>query len=213
MELKGTKMNFIGDSITVGHTLENQEADVFWGVLGRETGAIVRGYGIGGTRIAKQLNETGDPIWHRYFGSRVDEMDADADVIVVFGGTNDYGHGDAPLGSFADRTPDTFYGACPTMMRSLIEKYPTAVIVVMTPIHRENDLAPKLAGVPLVTYVNIMKETAQYYGLPVLDLFACAGIQPSIPAQKKAFCPDGLHPNDAGNRRLADRLTAFLLAY
>ena len=51
------------------------------------------------------------------------------------------------------------------------------------------------------------------HGLPVLDLFAMGGIQPSIEAQKIAFCPDGLHPNDAGNRRIADRLIAFLRAY
>lgn len=29
-------------------------------------------------------------------------MDSDADIIVVFGGTNDYGHGDAPLKAYVD---------------------------------------------------------------------------------------------------------------
>jgi lysophospholipase L1-like esterase len=31
-----------------------------------------------------------------------------------------------------------------------------------------------------------------------------------IEEQRAAFCPDGLHPNDAGARRLADRVIAFL---
>jgi lysophospholipase L1-like esterase len=63
-----------------------------------------------------------------------------------------------------------------------------------------------------VDYVDIIKEVARYYSLPVLDLFATAGIQPKLAVQKEALCPDGLHPNDAGYRRITDRLTAFLLA-
>ena len=35
-------------------------------------------------------------------------MDSDADVVVVFGGTNDFGHGDAKLGTFESRDPYTF---------------------------------------------------------------------------------------------------------
>gem|GEM_PF-4645314 len=35
------------------------------------------------------------------------------------------------------------------------------------------------------------------YSLPVLDLSASFGICLDIPEQKEAFCPDGLHPNDA----------------
>ncbi len=38
-------------------------------------------------------------------------MDNDADIIIVFGGTNDFGNGDAPFGEMSDRTPYTFYGA------------------------------------------------------------------------------------------------------
>ena len=45
-------------------------------------------------------------------------------------GTNDFGHGDAPLGSFSDRTPYTFYGACHLLMESLINKYPASTIFV-----------------------------------------------------------------------------------
>lgn len=34
---------------------------------------------------------------------RVDEMDDDADIVIVFGGTNGYGHGDAPMEDFESR--------------------------------------------------------------------------------------------------------------
>ena len=60
-------------------------------------------------------------------------------VVAVFGGTNDYGHGDAPVGSFEDRTPDTFYGALHYLYSGLKEMYPKATIFVMLPLHREGE--------------------------------------------------------------------------
>ena len=62
------------------------------------------------------------------FCSRVATMDPDADIVVVFGGTNDFAHGDDPIGEMLDRCTTTFYGACHVLMARLIEKYPTATI-------------------------------------------------------------------------------------
>lgn len=88
-------------------------------------------YGIGGTRIARQSKQSAEERWDKDFCSRVSTMQNEADAVVVFGGTNDYGHGDAPTGSMNDRTPDTFYGALHTLYSSLIEKYIGASIVVI----------------------------------------------------------------------------------
>ena len=217
MELKGLKINFLGDSITEGHGTTNKE-NVFWNVFGKEVGATVRGYGVGGTRIAVQKTPSANPRHDLDFQMRAKEMDKDADMIVVFGGTNDYGHGDAPLGCFTDRTPDTFYGACHTLFTDLINMYPEATIVIMTPLHRYKEDnprgdAPKPEDVaPLSTYVKIIKEVAEYYSLPLLDMWSMSGIQPNVPVIKQKFCPDGLHPNDAGQALMAKRLIGFLKA-
>ena len=61
-------------------------------------------------------------------------------------------------------------------------------------------------------YVDAIRSTAACYGIPVLDLFRTSGIQPKIPAQRERFMPDGLHPSDAGNERIAERLMDFLKA-
>lgn len=215
MELKGLKINFLGDSITEGSGVANV-GNIYWQVFGRNTGAIVRGYGIGGTRIAIQKKPSANPRHDLDFQMRSKEMDKDADMIVVFGGTNDFGHGDAPLGCFTDRTPYTFYGACHTLFTDLISMYPHATIVIMTPLHRckeDNPRgdAPKEEDVaPLSTYVSIIKEVAEYYSLPLLDMWSMSGIQPNVPAIKEWFCPDGLHPNDAGHAIMAKRLEGFL---
>ncbi len=213
MELKGKKINFLGDSITQGVGVKeapNRFVNRLTEMLELAEG---RNYGISGTRFARQVNPTVDnPRFDMDFCSRVETMDEDADVIVVFGGTNDFGHGDAPFGTSADRTPETFCGACHTLMSSLIERYPGKVIVIMTPLHRVSEENRDRKGHILVDYVDVIKETARCYSLPVLDLFAMSGIQPRVRAIRERFCPDGLHPNDDGHALLADRIAGFLRA-
>ena len=211
MKLKGIKANFLGDSITEGVGVSSVEY-AYLNVLKKNFELVeARNYGISGTRIARQHTPTPNrPRMDLDFCQRVDEMDPDAELVVVFGGTNDFGHGDAPMGSFADRTPDTFYGACHYLMTRLIERFPQATIVFMTPLHREFE---QRAGVPdLSEYVNVIIEVARYYGIPVMDLYANSGLAPSVPIIKQTYVPDGLHPNNAGAARVAERLGAFLTA-
>lgn len=208
MELNGKKIAFLGDSITEGCGVSDKK-NIYWQRIGAMTGAEVYGYGIGGTRIALQQIPTPEPNRHKdqHFASRVDSMIPDADIVVVFGGTNDYGHGDAPLGEMSDRTVWTYYGALHVLFTALIEKYPTAQIVILTPLHREDE--EKRTPI-LKPFVDATRQVAEYYSLPVLDLWANYGIQPRIPVMKNMYVPDGLHPNDAGHAILANKLRAFL---
>ena len=213
MELKGTKINFLGDSITEGAGTSSHDK-MFTMLIEREYGAICQNYGIGGTRIARQKTPTEEK-WDRDFISRVPEMDNDADIVVVFGGTNDFGHGDAPIGTMSDRTPYTFYGALHCLYTALTEKYPDVPVVILTPLHRLNEDSPKGDNKPapvgtLKEYVNIIREVAEYYSFPVLDLFKESGLQPKIPIIQQKYIPDGLHPNDDGNAILAHKIARFL---
>lgn len=216
MKLEGLKINFLGDSITEGAGVADGN-NIFWKRLERDCGLeVARGYGIGGTRFAKQSKPSVNERWDLDFCTRLHEMDDDADVVVIFGGTNDFGHGDAPLGNMTDRTPDTFCGACHTLFSEAIVKYPEATIVVMTPLHRGNEENPRGDGnkpadvAPLSTYVDIIKQIAAFYSLPVLDLWSVSGLQPRVPVIQQKYCPDGLHPNDAGHAIIARRLAGFL---
>lgn len=204
MELKNKTINFLGDSITeaAGATVPERG---YVAVLAESCGMKeARNYGIGGTRIARQRKPSENPKYDRDFGSRVAELAADADAVVVFGGTNDHGHGDAPLGSEADRTPDTFIGACHSLYTSLKEKF-SCPIVVLTPLHRA--VESRQDGITLEDYVNLIKQIAGQYGLPVLDLYGTSQIRPETLA---ALTVDGLHPNDAGHAILAREIGGFL---
>lgn len=216
MELMGKTLLFLGDSITAGSGVSGKE-ETYWYRLGQKTGAACIGYGVGGTRIAEQQQPDSFETLGN-FCTRAQQMQKTADAIIVFGGTNDYGHGDAPLGTPQDRTPKTFYGALHTLILYLLNAYPTAQIVFLTPLHRVgesnrlyNERGMRLSG-NLQAYVDIILAVCGEYGLPVLDLFRTSGLQPNVPIIKETFVPDGLHPNAAGHRRLAERLESFLKA-
>lgn len=220
MELSGKKLVFLGDSITEGYGVDRPE-EIYWNVLAARTGAVCKGYGISTTRIARQQHpiDDGEHAWdYQHFSTRVEEMDIDADAVIVFGGTNDFGHGDAPFGSFDDRTLDTFYGALHTLCVQLLERYPGKEVVFLTPLHRTTEDIPCAAQsdgrIPrrLDDYRNAIMEVATYYGLPVLDLYAVSGIQPRVSVVQQTMMPDGLHPNALGHKRLASRVEGFLRA-
>lgn len=186
-------------------------------VFAEISGAEVKNYGLGGTRIARQTAKSQCEQHDRDFLERADEMESGADVVVIFGGTNDFGHGDAKIGDFSSRSEYTFYGAMHCLCEKLINKYPDAEIVFITPLHRITENSEiKESGLPnevlLSGYVSVIKEVAGYYGLPVLDLFNTSGIQPSVESIKREYMPDGLHPSDKGARRVAERLYGFLSA-
>ena len=214
MELKGKIIDFLGDSITEGHGVTDCENNRYDNVIKKKCSLkAVCNYGIGGTRIAHQIEPSYKPRHDLCFCGRAYDLNPDADIISVYGGINDYMHGDAPFGEFTDRTPQTFCGAVHYLFRGLIEKYPTKPIIIITPMHRIHDYKPNSSNQKVLKdYVDVIREAAEMYSLPVLDLFASFGICPDIPEQKEAFCPDGLHPNDAGNRVLAEKLKKFLEA-
>ena len=221
MKLEGLKINFLGDSITQGVGADSEKT-VYHAVLKREANLKeAKNYGISATRIAVQKGTPQRPkddyVDVNSFCERFEQMDDDADIVVVFGGTNDYGHGDAPLGEFSDRTPDTFYGACHYLFSGLIKKYIGKPVIIMTPLHRTNEMvntgdSKKIPGGTLRDYVNIIREVAEYYSLPVLDLYATSGLQPEIDEIRENYIPDGLHPNDKGYAIIAHKLKRFLEA-
>jgi len=216
MELKGIKMGVLGDSITEGVGVTDS-ANIYYNRIQREFDMKdLYVDGISGTRIALQHKTSCDsPREDLNFLSRIDDIDEDCDLVVVFGGTNDFGHGDAPLGEPTDRTAYTFWGACHVMCEKLINRFPQSQIVVMGPLHRHDEENPcgekKLEAIgSLYDYVDILKVVTRKYAIPFLDMLEVSGIAPSVPIHKKLYMPDGLHPNDVGHALIAAKLKGFL---
>lgn len=215
MMLKGLKINFLGDSITEGVGASKQE-NRYVDLIAAKTGAVCRNYGISGTRLAQQTVKSECANWDRDFCGRIDEMESDADIVVVFGGTNDFGHGDAKLGKQDDTAPKTFYGALNYLINKLKEKYSSAKIVFITPMHRTGENNPRGDGSKLedgaflTAYVKIIKETVKRYNILLLDFYNDLGIDPNNAEDNKNYFVDGLHPNDKGHNLIADKIISFL---
>ena len=218
MQLEGKIVNFLGDSITAGTGTSSRDA-IYHALLARNAKLKeARNYGVSGMRIAVEADEYIDPDFNgidkKSLCVKFEQMD-DADAVVVFCGTNDYGHGDIPIGGFTDRTIHSFYGACHYLFRGLIKKYLGKPIAVVTPLHRTYELGSppgtvhKRGGL-LKEYVDAIREVAEFYSLPVLDLYATSGIQPDVPEIMERYIPDGLHPNDEGHVIIAAKLKTFL---
>lgn len=213
MKLKGLKIAFLGDSITNGVGASKYN-NVYHQVLKEkaELGEVYN-YGINGTRIARQSIPSPDTSFDEHFSLRVDDMVIDCDIVIVFGGTNDYKHGDASLGNFNERQENSFYGALHLLLEKLIKKYPEKHIVFITPLHRVEDTEPSCkpdGNFVLKDYVDAICEVCEYYSIPVLNLYSISGMNPNIESQKQLYFPDGLHPSDMGHERIADRLKGFL---
>lgn len=218
MELKGKKINFLGDSITEGHGTSDWGTKPYHQLLKVNCGlAEARNYGLGGTKIAR-LPVVTDHQFDQDFNLRAPSMDLDADAIVVFGGTNDFGHGTIPLGTMDDRDVHTFYGGLHTLCLYLIKTYISKPIIFMTPLHRLNEVLDhnnrinegNKSARPLIDFVNAIREVCEFYSIPVLDLYKESGMYGQVWAWCEGYMPDGLHPNDAGHKIIAHKLQKFL---
>ena len=218
MELKGKKINFLGDSITEGHGTSDWGTKPYHQLLKANCGlAEARNYGLGGTKIAR-LPVVTDHQFDQDFNLRAPSMDLDADAIVVFGGTNDFGHGTIPLGTMDDRDVHTFYGGLHTLCLYLIKTYISKPIIFMTPLHRLNEILDHNNRVaagnenarPLLDFVQAIREVCEFYSIPVLDLYKESGMYGQVWAWCEGHMPDGLHPNDAGHELIAHKLQKFL---
>ena len=112
MKLEGLTVNFLGDSITEGTGVINIPENRYDNRLKKMYNLkATNNYGIGGTRLAHQEKPSEKARYDLCFCGRAYNMDPSADLIVVYGGVNDYIHGDAYFGKMDDRTPETFCGA------------------------------------------------------------------------------------------------------
>lgn len=215
MKLENLKIACIGDSLTEG--IGSSCVSKNYPSLLKEKCNLkeIINLGKSGTRISVQ-RETYMHYkeWDENFLTRVNQIPEDTDIILVWGGTNDYDHGDALLGCFGDDSEYTFYGALNILMKNLLEKFPDKTIVFITPIHRVDGYNPDNAtirkGHSLKAYSDAIKETAEYYSIPVCDLFSMSGMNPNIKEQKDLFYADDVHLNDKGYNRIAERIKSFL---
>ena len=129
-------------------------------------------------------------------------------------------------GTFARRmrTPamndNTYCGRINKALSTIKKMYPTKQVVLLTPIHRalfdrsETNLQPderyeNSCGEFFDAYVECVREAGKVWAMPVIDTYALSGLFPVMEEGAIYFHDadkDRLHPNDAGQRRIASTL-------
>lgn len=204
------KINFLGDSITEGCCASKIE-NGYVSLVGKMLNAEARNYGISGTRIAWRPDPSEDPRWDLFFGDRVKDMNHDADFVVIFGGTNDWGHGACPFGKLGDKTPKTFYGAMDYLINQLLKYYRKNQLIFIIPLYRDGENGrygegnKKYADMTLPEYREAMEEVLNKYKIDYLDIKDEIGKSENNP-----LLADGLHPNDEGHKKIAELLSAYI---
>ena len=151
------------------------------------------------------------------FIERCNQISNDANLIIIFGGTNDYGIGSStipnPMGAYGDESPETFYGGLKTLIDEIEKDHSAAKIVFVTPIYRKeqelNGLKNEnMYGFGLDDYVAAIKETCEKRNISCIDAFHELT---EINAETyKEYEVDGLHLNNEGNILLGQFLAKKL---
>lgn len=204
---------FLGDSITLGYGLENKKRR-YTALTAQALGMEERNYGITGTLIAKAgLNRTDG----NDFLSRAYLID-DADIAVIFGGTNDYFWSDKPICGCGE---EYFEFAVRTLAERVNEKRKGKITLFVTPYphngignyaggshwqdsDRHDTSEKNYNGHTLKDYVDLTVKICDEYDIPCLNLFEAFD-----------FCwqkhtGDGCHPNEDGHALLAEAITKKL---
>ena len=204
------KIACLGDSITEGVNAGGWQwhryIDRWCKNNGIETTVV--NLGIGGTSVctSSYVTEQLQP-----FVNRLDTIPTDSDVIVIFGGTNDWGN-NATLGTIDDTGTSTFYGAYKHILEWLAINRPNAKVMTMTPLKRyyrgggsvwvNAQTTPNNKGNLLQDYVRAVKEVSDLYAVPCVDLHNDSGLNPVLEAVRTKFIGDGLHPTAEGNKKM-----------
>ena len=192
-------INFLGDSITQG--LKWQKKEIFCYYLSKWLNIKVNNQGVHSTRIARQEGDDKD------FNYRLKDLDDKADFTFIFGGTNDYGMGEAELGDINSDSYYTFYGALKNLVKNLLKKFNNDKICFILPLSRfeENKI---IKHGTLSNYREIIKEICDLNKIDYLDLCEQLPI-PNIGGKSEYF-KDGLHPNKKGHKLIAKNIIKYL---
>lgn len=199
-EYEGKKWNCLGDSITKGYGTTITYHDY----ISKKYGITNRNYGVVGTNIAGEATTYGDSMVNRYV-----DMNIDADIVTVFGGTNDFTN-NIPLGTIESTDKNTFYGALNILMKGLSEKYIGKGILFITPFNYKD--TPNSNGNTLLEFVEAIKECGKKYSIPVYDAYSNSGLFTVNSNIRPTIAIDTKHLNEKGHSILASRIEQKVLS-
>ena len=183
MMLSGITMYAMGDSYFGGSDLGKEGTWV--NLLGNKYAMDFINYGIGGSTMSDFVT-TNNPMVVRYKTMKK----GDADIILLEGGRNDRNK-EVPIGDLESRDSKTFMGSINIMLDGMLETYPNALIILVTPWYHTGKVSA--TGLCNVDYANAMRDLAEYRNdKRIVCLYAAdpntIGINMDDAAFRKKYC-------------------------
>lgn len=127
------------------------------------------------------------------------ESGANPDIIILFGGINDYRY-NTPLGNINDSATNTFNGALNNIYSKFVAKYPKAKVFVISPLKNAVTTNSQSAYVPLPLYAGVLSEKCKRFGWEFVDAYNNAPLIGTYTTAQQAWydSADGtayLHPS------------------
>ena len=199
----------LGDSLTYQDS--SRYPGLSWSpAVENATGLVFKNCGVGNTCLAG--SET-NAFWKRL----ADVESYNPDIVTILGGANDL-YRDIPIGTDAEfdkaiNSKDcmNFMGAYSYIIETLLTWKPALRIVLLTTAYARTNGAEHTPGIGLtyLDYANATIAVAQYYGLPVVDLYRNMGINKLT--QGDTYCrADHIHWNASACQIVASLLIAKL---
>ena len=219
VDFRGKKIGLLGDSIAANGGFITKACQLL--------GATFKNAAIGGWFLGNYENKA---IYKQINGvsPATTQLDGDEDLIVIFAGTNDFGHSftigepyitDAEGHRSYNTDANTTCGGLALAIQTLYTKYGGYIpIVICTPLQRSLAGASSSGGSwdknsinkYMDDYIDAIISVATYYGIPVCDFYHC-NMNPNIPAANTLYFADGLHPNAVGHSVMGQLLANFLV--
>lgn len=234
---KGKKVAFLGDSIT--DKVHVGTAKNYWQFLEELLGLEPLVYGINGHQwtgiwgqAEKLKAEQGDNIDAILIFAGTNDYNSGTPLGEWYSVKEETIEVSGPKSEVRNRRilqmdENTFKGRINKVMSYLKTNFPTKQIILLTPIHRgyarfgdtniqPDESYPNQIGLYVDQYVDVIKEAANVWAVPVIDLNSISGLYPVNDAHTRYFHnekTDRLHPNADGHYRMAKALMYQLLAY
>jgi len=232
---QGKRVAYLGDSMTDKRRVGT--ACVYWEYLSELLGIEPSVYGISGNQwdgIYKQAmklhEEKGTEVDAIFIFAGTNDYNHNIPIGEFFTETTKHTNYNGTPVTRKYRTPifndSTFCGRINKVMSYLKNNYPQQQIVILTPIHRgfaqfsDKNVQPdenyaNAQGLYVDTYIDVLKQAASYWAVPIIDLYSISGLFPMADAQAQYFHDkdtDRLHPNAVGDYRLAKTIQYQLLS-
>ena len=253
---QGARVAYLGDSITDIRQVTGGQNDTYWVYLQSILGITPYVYGISGHQwkhipgqTDKLIAEHGQDVDAIMIFVGTNDYNASvplgewfSEEVVEVEVSGPKGSKSGVIKSRKKRTilmdNNTVRGRINIAMSKLKQTYPTKQIILLTPIHRgeaflsdrnvqPNELYANGVGEYIDAYVEVVKEAANVWAVPVIDLNSVCGLYPLAesnglywrrPSLEKSTKSgrrrqDRLHPNSAGHLRMARALAYQLLTH